>query len=384
MFRLATTDRGFILYLSLVMAALRVIFSDAPENIDLVEQLAFLDAWKLAYSSGANPPLFTWLAKFALAVLGERVAAIELVRFVALWLACVFTWFAARRILAPASTNPALGQEDVRLAALAGLAPFSSIMLGWEAIFRYSNTTLLIMSIAFAFYALVRLDQRPAISSYVLLGVAVGVGLMSKVNFAVFLVALAAAALSEPGLRARLIDRRIAATLTAAAVIVSPFVIWLVTRTEAVVAHGHQRMTLPPSYGYLGVPVPVSLLLDVVVGVAGIVVPLLFFVALFAPLAFRPGWAVATGSVERYQRCISVHLAAMLALVAGGLSVFEVTQLQVHYFFAFDLLVMLVMLRVAAANPAPKRFRWLGEIIAAMPLIVVAVALVRGLTYGAS
>lgn len=372
MFRLATSDRGFLVYLTLVvtaLCALRVVFSDAPVNIDVREQLALVGAWRLGYSSGANPPLFTWLANLALAVIGRPVAAIELVRFAALWLACVFLWRAARPLLA-----------DARLAALAGLAPFASIMLGWEALFRYSNTTLLIMSVAFAFHALVRLDRRPALSSYLLLGAAVGVGLMSKVNFAAFLVALAAGALADSGLRTRLIDRRIFAALGVALVIASPLLVWLATRPNAVLSHGHQRMTLPPSYE--GLPVPVSLALDVVVGVAGVGVPLLVFVALLAPLAFRPGWAVATGEVARWQRCIAAHLAALLGLVVVGLLLFEVTRLQVHYFFAFDLLLVLVMLRVAAANLSEARLRWFGEILAVMPLVVVFGALLRGLTYG--
>jgi hypothetical protein len=316
MYRLATTDRGFLVYLTLVMAALyalRVVFSDAPENIDVREQFAFVAAWTLGYGSGANPPLFTWLAKLGLAVIGKPIAAIELVRFAALWLGCVFTWRAARRLLA-----------DGRLAALAGFAAFSSVMLGWEAVFRYTNTTLVIMSVPFAFYALVRLDQRPVLSSYLLFGAAVGVGLLSKLNFAVFAVALAAGALADPGLRARLLDRRIVVSLGVAAVIVSPLLIWFATRSQNVLAHGQQRMTLPPSYEHLGVPVPVSLMLDVVVGVAGIGVPLLVVVALLAPLAFRPGWAVGTGDIARYQRCLAIHLAVLTGLIVAGLLIFDV------------------------------------------------------------
>jgi 4-amino-4-deoxy-L-arabinose transferase-like glycosyltransferase len=374
MYRLTTTRRGFLVYLTLIMAALyvlRVTFNDAPQNIDVREQLAFIGAWTLGYGSGANPPLFTWLAKLAHAVIGKPVAAIELIRFVALWLACVFTWLAARRLL-----------TDGRLAALAGLAPFSSIMLGWEAIFRYSNTTLLIMSVAFAFYALVRLDQRPSLASYLLLGVAIGVGLMSKVNFAVFLVALAAGALCDPGLRARLLDRRMVVSLGAAAVIVSPLVVWLATRSQNALSHGHQRMTLPPSYEYLDVPISISLLLDVMVGMAGIGVPLLVLVALLAPLAFRPGWGVATGDARRYQRCLAIHLAVMLGLIFVGLLLFEVTQLQVRYFFVFGLLIMLTILRVAAANLSEARLRVFGTIVAAIPTVAVMAALVRGMTYG--
>lgn len=79
MYRLTTTRRGFLVYLTLIMAALyvlRVTFNDAPQNIDVREQLAFIGAWTLGYGSGANPPLFTWLAKLAHAVIGKPVAAI--------------------------------------------------------------------------------------------------------------------------------------------------------------------------------------------------------------------------------------------------------------------------------------------------------------------
>jgi hypothetical protein len=116
--------------------------------------------------------------------------------------------------------------------------------------------------------------------------------------------------------------------------------------------------------------------------VAGIGVPLLILVALLAPLAFRPGWAVATGDVARYQRCLAVHLAVMAGVILAGLLIFEVTRLRVHYFFVFGLLIPLIMLRVAAANASEARLRVLGTIIVAMPAVVVIGALVRGLTYG--
>jgi len=374
MYRYVTANRGFVVYLTLVMAALcalRILFGHAPENIDVREQFAFLEAWRLGYGSGANPPLFTWAAKLVHAVVGQPLAALEMTRFAMLWLACFFIWRAMRCLLV-----------DRRLAAIVGLAPFASIMLGWEVLFRYSNTTALIMSVFFTFYALVRLDRNPALASYLLLGIAVGVGLLSKLNYAVFLVALVAGAMTDPGLRARLRDRRSFATLGVALAVASPLAIWFARQSGRVLGHGHQRMTLPPSYDYLGVPVPVSLLLDIVVGIAGIGVPLLVFVALLAPLAFRPGWTVATGAVARYQRCLAVHLAAMTAIVVLGLLIFEVTFLSVHYFLVYGLLIPLVMLRVEAANPSEKRRRALGMIVAAMPAVVVLGTLLRGLTYG--
>jgi NADH:ubiquinone oxidoreductase subunit 4 (subunit M) len=189
-------------------------------------------------------------------------------------------------------------------------------------------------------------------------------------------------ALADPGLRARLFDRRIFVSLGAAAAIVSPLLIWFATRAQNVLAHGQQRMTLPPSYEHLDVPVPVSLMLDVVVGVAGIGVPLLVLVALLAPLAFRPGWAVGTGDIARYQRCLTIHLAVLTGLIVAGLLIFDVTRLRVHYFYVFGLLIPLIMLRIAAANLSEARLRVLGTIVVAMPAVVVVGALVRGLTYG--
>ena len=134
--------------------------------------------WRLVYGAGANPPLFTWLAKLVDGVLGHPVAAVELVRFAMLWLFCLLTGHTVRAMTG-----------DGRLAALAGLSAFAIYAVGWETLFRYTNTMMLIASIPLTLAALLRLDRDNGAASYVLLAVVSAFGFYGKHTYDVVWIA---------------------------------------------------------------------------------------------------------------------------------------------------------------------------------------------------
>jgi 4-amino-4-deoxy-L-arabinose transferase-like glycosyltransferase len=88
---------------------------------------------------------------------------------------------------------------------------------------------VLICAVAASFLAFMRMVERGATQDYLVFGACIGFGLISKWSFAAFCMALAAGALLQPALRARLLDWRILVSVGVAAIVAAPAIYWLVT-----------------------------------------------------------------------------------------------------------------------------------------------------------
>ena len=89
-------------------------------------------------------------------------------------------------------------------------------------VMNYSQTVLVAAMYPATFCALMRLDAKPTLASYAILGLAVGIGLMSKYTYALFILSLLAAAMMDGELRARLVNPRALLGIAIAALIVLP------------------------------------------------------------------------------------------------------------------------------------------------------------------
>ena len=177
-----------------------------------------------------QPPLYTWLVWGTARLAGVSVASLTILKYLVLAVAYGFAWATARRVLA----EP----------ALAPLAAFSLLLLlpvGWFVHDDLTQSVAVLAAATGTFYALVRLEATPSLGRYVWLGVGLGLGTLSKLNYLVFAAALAVAALSLAPFRRRLADGRIVATLLVTAALVLPHAVWLGTRDD----------DLPRLYGQL-------------------------------------------------------------------------------------------------------------------------------------
>lgn len=186
-------------------------------NIDDAREAVFSQTLDWGYQS-RQPPLYTWLVWATVRLAGASVASLTLLKYAVLAVAYAFTWATARRIL----IEP----------ALAPLATFSLLLLlpiGWFVHDDLTQSVAVLAAAAATVHALIRLEAAPAFRRYVWLGLALGLGTLSKLNYLVFAVALGLAALSLPPFRRRLRDPRIAATVLVALVLVLPYARWLWT-----------------------------------------------------------------------------------------------------------------------------------------------------------
>lgn len=177
-----------------------------------------------------NPPLFDWLY-FALSrVLGAGLLTMQILKTGLL---------AGGALLFYLAVKPCFGHRAALAAAMAsyGVTAF----YGWEILQLYSHTNALIFSLGFTFWAFMRVLHLQRAPDYVLLGIGLGLGTLSKYLFGLFFVALIVAALRSPGYRSQLLTWRLMLTLVTATVLVSPLLYGLSGSADAaLLAVGHR------------------------------------------------------------------------------------------------------------------------------------------------
>jgi 4-amino-4-deoxy-L-arabinose transferase-like glycosyltransferase len=358
---LLDTGRGAALVLGayvLAAFALRLILFPAGSQDDS-EQLLFTQTLAGGYNP-AQPPLYTWLIYAVQHVLGVSLAAVLVVKYAALGLLYLSLYRAARLVL-----------EDARLAAYAATAPVAMYYVAWDALLNYSNSVLMAAFCAATFWAVLALDRRASLAAYVGLGVALGGGFLAKYGFGVFTGALLAAALADPLLRARLLDRRIVITLLLALVILLPHLLWIASGARDVAAALEGRLTSGAGVSYWGTVG--EGLLKLANGIVSFPFPLyLLLPALFPRACRRLEWPEP--DARRHKLLFERFALAGLAIMVIGVIGFGVSQLRTHYFFIFLPLPIYFFLRVRQArrarpDGATAGMAWYPRVAAAMAVL---------------
>ncbi|WP_164738329.1 glycosyltransferase family 39 protein [Frigidibacter oleivorans] len=203
--------------------ALRLALGGALET-DEAEMVLLTPGFRLGY--GPQLPLYGWLQAASFAVFGVNTFALALVKNVMLFGIYALT-FAALRPVLPAR---------MAVAGLLGLALLPDLF--WEGQRATTHSVALMLMIAALLAAVSSLLRRGRMADYLWLGLALGLGGLSKYNFWLVPPAMALAALGLPLARARLADRRMLISLGIAAAIMAAPAIWMLQNPELALASG--------------------------------------------------------------------------------------------------------------------------------------------------
>lgn len=347
----------------LVLFVIRGVLVAGGPNDDS-EQLLYSQAFAWGYGL-RNPPLYTWLVIAAEAVFGVTLAAPVAVKFILL-AATYLTLLASARRMA----------SDPRWATAAAAAPLALYYVAWDAIQNYSHTVLLVFVCAATHHCLLRLSERASLGWYALLGLAIGVGLVTKYNFLLFALALIAAAATEPAFRIRLTDRRIALTAVLALAIAAPYVVYAI-------GHAGEKTGIPAgSLPNEALALPAALFEGtgrfLSFGI-GFFSPLLFLLPIFFPRAIRPlrpdagrpGPAIRiTGLGLLIQGALFLVLFVLAYAFGVGVPV-----LHPHLFFTFILAPLWFMARASYAGIPPNALPRFAVVLCVLALVVPVITL---------
>jgi 4-amino-4-deoxy-L-arabinose transferase-like glycosyltransferase len=216
----------------------RILWPGGLEN-DEAEQ-AFTSQF-LFFGYGSQPPLYNWLLYGLTSLFGISVAMLSVLKNSLLFLCCLFCGFAARNLV-----------EDKSLPAIAMLSVLSLPAVFLLSQRDLSHTVAAFFAVSLYLYALTLTLKKPSLGSYLLVGIATGIGLLSKYNFAVLPPAALLAILPEPDLRKRIFDWRLTLSIAVALIIVAPHANWILHnmteasgQTLAEMKHGSETNKLP-------------------------------------------------------------------------------------------------------------------------------------------
>jgi 4-amino-4-deoxy-L-arabinose transferase-like glycosyltransferase len=197
----------------LVHSGIRIAQQGALE-IDEAELLFYSQQFELGYSN--QPPLYTWLQWAVFKLFGVGHGGLAVLRNALLYAVYVCMFQVAR---------PLLG-------ALAGAALSLSMLLivplGWEALIDRTHSTLACALGAGALWTYYSLLMQPGRMRMALLGALLGLGMLSKYNFIIFIAGLAAASLAVPSHRKRIWTAQLWIAIAAGAACMLPHALWFV------------------------------------------------------------------------------------------------------------------------------------------------------------
>lgn len=196
-----------------VQVLVRLILPDTL-GLDEAEQVFRLQ-W-LAAGYGAQPPFYNWLQYAVFSVAGISVATLAIVKNAMLFAAYLFAALTARLLL-----------RDRMLVAVATLGLLTIPQIVFEMQRDLTHTVAVFFAGSMFIYGYFLTLKRPGLGSYALTGIAIGIGLLSKYNFALLPAAAFLAALTDSTMRKRIFDWRLLVTAVITIALALPHALWL-------------------------------------------------------------------------------------------------------------------------------------------------------------
>jgi 4-amino-4-deoxy-L-arabinose transferase-like glycosyltransferase len=183
-------------------------------TLDEAEQSLFSQYWLLGY--GPQPPFFNWVQNAVVSVLGVSLFALALPKFTMLFLAYVFFGLAAREL-----------DRRPGFVAVATLSLLTLPQVSYMPQQDLTHTVAVLMATSLFLYGLFRTLKRPDWQSYLILGLAAGIGTISKYNFVMLPAATFIAVVADRQWRNRLLDPRFVLSAAVGLFVVLPHTLWL-------------------------------------------------------------------------------------------------------------------------------------------------------------
>ncbi len=325
--------------------------------LGLDEAEILLDARHLDWGYGPQLPLYAWLQWAVFQIAGPGLVGLSLLKN-GLLLATVITLYGTIR--------------SRQTPVMAGLAVSSSLMLyqiGWEAQRALTHSVLANLCSVLTFAVIWGLIRKPTTRGFILLGVVMAMGGLSKYNYAIALLAMLLAAFSDPVTRKPLMSARLLLSAGVAALLVTPPMLWIVNNPDLAFASARK---LDMTREGAAVLVAAQGVAQLVFAALGFVSLLLAVIGVLWVFCRRQGAAVAPDDLLRFMlRTLfwALALMALIVITSGSTNVKD-RWLQPVLIFAGPALVLWLLPRTGAIGT--RRF---GQISAALAALIAVAML---------
>jgi 4-amino-4-deoxy-L-arabinose transferase-like glycosyltransferase len=340
---------------------IRLLISNGAE-LDEAEQLLLSQAFAIGYTD--QPPLYTWLLRIVQAFLGVNILSLAVLKNLLLFGTYLGLFGAARLVL-----------KNIQLALLTSVSLWLIPQIAWES-YRDLTHSVLVTSISAGFLAVtLALVRTGRTWHYLVLGLLLGLGALSKHSFLFFAVALLGATLLHRDMRRRLRDRRMLLAIGLAGLAVLPHFLWL---------SGHLHLESSPAIGKLArqgsLPSAAAIaagLLKLLWASISFLTPFWLVCLVVFPMAV---WRRGTDATEsrRYRELLEHYFLLLGGLLGAAVVFFGVTHFKDRWMQPFLFLTPLyVFVRVQGGGVTPDRLRVYARLLAACGLLFLGAPLAQ-------
>jgi len=209
-----------LFFYSLLFIFIRVSIGSSLER-DEAEQVLLTESFALGY--GTQPPMYTWLQSIFFLIFGKTIFALALLKNILLFTAYFFIYKSSYII--------------TKSKALASVAAASMILIpaySWECQRDLTHTVLAftIATITIYWVLYLRASSKTSLKDYILLGIIVAVGTLSKYNYILIPITLIVVSIFDTKLKQLIINKKILVSILLFIILVSPHFYWLSSNLE--------------------------------------------------------------------------------------------------------------------------------------------------------
>lgn len=204
---------GLVALLSFLAITGITFFKSALELED-AEQ-AYYSQW-LRWGYDDQPPLYTWLQYLVNQIFGVQKGSFSILRGTIFASVLVSLWYFGRIMLLSKK------KSEIAVFTLVLVPVFIDFTFR-----RLSHTSLLCLVILLSFIVIQRLLQDKTWINYALLGFVVGIGVLSKYNYVLFLLAFGLSLFFDIGLRQIVFNKKMLLSIVLAGLLLAPHAYWL-------------------------------------------------------------------------------------------------------------------------------------------------------------
>tara|TARA_R110000868_G_scaffold403147_3_gene680082 strand:+ start:9079 stop:10467 length:1389 start_codon:yes stop_codon:yes gene_type:complete len=208
-----------VLAIVCLIAIVAISLMKSAMELEDAEQTYFSQWLRLGYDD--QPPLFTWLQYVINAIIGITVVSFSLLRALIFATILIILYKFSETYLKNVS------KANLVVFALALIPVFIDFTFR-----RLSHTTLLCFVVLITYYILQRLLAKQSICNYILLGVAVGLGILTKYNYVMVIGAIGLAVFIDKNIRGIILHKYIFISSLIVGVLITPHFYWLVSNQE--------------------------------------------------------------------------------------------------------------------------------------------------------
>jgi hypothetical protein len=356
--RWLSAPSGFYGLLSVFVVAQFIIrgllYPAAPT--DDAEQMLFSQSLRWGYDV-VNPPLYTWLVIAVQQLTGVENGSVSLIKFPAYWMIFHFLYVLGRRAI-----------EDTRLAVMAALSPLLLYYVAWDAVLSYSHTILATALILAALAQMLRLQEKAGLSAYILLGLVLGLGMLSKYTFGFAALSMLMAGIIYRPFRARILHPGMALSLLIAGLVMMPHVYWLVQQSDEIAGAVSGKFEVGEASNFMMARLKgMGRAFSSGIGFAS---PLwLILLAVF--------WAPVRTRFEAHEyipppaKFLLIYMVAVIVLLAAFVMVFGVTKIRAHYMFMLIPFPVVFFAWLKPCLDGSPRVRVFGTVLVMMATLLV-------------